>query len=300
MTVDAQEPSKKRAGVTAIVTAWRRIDQTLAAIARIRACEPAPDEVLVHVDGNESECAAAIRKAFPDVAVLESADSVGPGGGRNKLIEAARNELAASFDDDSYPIDADYFARVEFLFERFPEAALIGASIFHRHEPEPAAARLATRTGSFTGCGAVYRRSAFLGGGGYVPLPIAYAMEEEDLALRLLDQGKVMLFSPWLRVFHDTDLSHHGNPRITAAQIANTALLAFLRYPARYWPYGAAQVLNRAIWSVRHGRSQGVAVGLAQIPRHLWRHRELRRPVSAGAVRAKLRGRVPGLQTYDF
>ncbi len=293
-------PAAAQSNVTAIVTAWKRTGQTLTAIAHIQACKPAPDEILVHVDAGGQECACAIRKAFPDIAVLESASSVGPGGGRNKLIAAARNELIASFDDDSYPIDADYFARVEFLFERFPEAALIAASIFHRHETQLPADRSAAVTGSFTGCGVVYRRSAFLDGGGYVPLPIAYAMEEEDLALRLLDQGKVMLFSPWLRVFHDTDLSHHGNPRITAAQIANTALLAFLRYPARYWPYGAAQVLNRAIWSVRHGRSQGVAGGLAQIPRHLWRHRGLRRPVSAGAVRAKLRGRVPRLQTYDF
>jgi GT2 family glycosyltransferase len=284
--------------VTAIVTAWKRVEQTLATIAHIRACDPAPDEILVHVDAGGEGCASAIRKAFPDIAVLESASSVGPGGGRNKLAGAARNEFVASFDDDSYPIDADYFARAVSLFQRFPEAALIAASIYHRHETQAPAARAAALTASFTGCGVVYRRGAFLAGGGYVPLPIAYAMEEEDLALRLLDQGKVMLYSPWLRVFHDTDLSHHGNPRITAGQIANTALLAFLRYPPRYWPYGAAQVLNRALWSVRNGRSAGVLSGLGQIPGHLWRHRSLRRAVSAATLRGKLRSRALALESF--
>jgi GT2 family glycosyltransferase len=142
------------------------------------------------------------------------------------------------------------------------------------------------------GCGVIYQRSAFLDAGGYVPLPIAYGMEEEDLALRMLNLGKTMLCSPWLRVFHDTDLNHHSSAEITAAQIANTALLAFLRYPPHYWPYGAAQVLNRVLWSATHGRSRGLMSGLARIPGHLWRRRALRGPVLAAAIRAKLAART--------
>lgn len=278
--------------VTAIITAWRRLDQTIVTIDKIRNCSPAPSQILVHVDGGETRCAQAIRSASPEIIILQSQESIGPGGGRNKLMEAAENDLVASFDDDSYPIDNDYFARIIHLFQRFPEAALIAASIFHRHEPEPLPLRAAGTTGCFVGCGVVYRRTAFIEAGGYVPLPVAYGMEEEDLALRMLNQKQQLLVSPWLRVFHDTDLGHHRAPQITSAQIANTALLAFLRYPARYWLYGAAQVLSRSLWSATHGRTLGLASGLAQIPGYLWRRRGLRHPVASEAIRAKLRARA--------
>src|SRR5215213_2850981 len=123
-----------KAGISAIVTAFERIDQTLATLQVIQSCVPAPDEVLVHVDANQVECETAIRKAFPDVRILRSDGQVGPGGGRNKLLTAARFEFVASFDDDSYPIDSDYFQRALKLFDRFPEASVICAALYHNGE----------------------------------------------------------------------------------------------------------------------------------------------------------------------
>ena len=88
-------------GISAIITAYERIDQTLDTLRVIQSCVPKPDEVLVHVDANHVECEKAIRNVFPDVRVLRSAEHVGPGGGRNNLIDAAKFEFVASFDDDS-------------------------------------------------------------------------------------------------------------------------------------------------------------------------------------------------------
>ena len=68
--------------ITAIVTAYQRIEQTLTTLERIRSCKPAPDETLVHVDGSQTECEAAIRKVFPDFEILKSETCVGPGGSR--------------------------------------------------------------------------------------------------------------------------------------------------------------------------------------------------------------------------
>src|SRR5438128_390266 len=120
--------SAKAARITAIVTAYQRIAQTLATLEKIRACHPAPDEILVHVDGNQAQCKEAISKAFPDVHVLYSETRVGPGGARNKLIVAAKTQWVASFDDDSFPIDMDYFDRVQFLFEKFPAVSILCAA----------------------------------------------------------------------------------------------------------------------------------------------------------------------------
>jgi GT2 family glycosyltransferase len=275
--------------ITAIVTAYQRIDQTLATLEKVRACQPRPAEILVHVDGNQLQCEAAVRQAFPSVKILSSGSCVGPGGGRNKLVAAAKNEFIASFDDDSYPIDADYFARVHELFETYPGASILCAAVFHQGELVAPASRAAEWGAEFQGCACVYHRSAFLAASGYLPLPVAYGMEEVDLALRIHAQGGRILRTGWLRVFHDTRLAHHANPEVTAGSIANQVLLAYLRYPPLLWPVGLAQVVNRVVWLIKNGRRRGILRGLAMVPMHVARNRRYRQTVSCEAVRSYLR-----------
>lgn len=274
--------------ISAIVTAYERIDQTLATLRVLQSCVPAPDEILVHVDANQISCENAIRNAFPSVRILRSAERVGPGGGRNKLVEAAQFEFIASFDDDSYPIDSDYFARALRIFEKFPEASLVCAALYHAGESIGLDERSAQWTADFSGGACIYRRKAFLDAGGYVPLPVAYGMEEVDLAIRLHGQGGKILTTPWLRVFHNTDLKHHGDPRVTAGSIANLALLAYLRYPVSLWGIGVGQCANRLMWLLRHGRMRGIFKGVTMIPGHVWENHRYRAPVSKKVVRSYL------------
>lgn len=274
--------------ITAIVTAYERIDQTLATLRVIQSCVPKPDEVLVHVDANQVKVEEAIRHVFPDIRVFRSRDHLGPGGGRNALISAARFELVASFDDDSYPIDSDYFARVLKVCGRFPDASVVCAALYHVGEPIALDDRGAQWTADFSGGACVYRRSAFLEAGGYVPLPVAYGMEEVDLAIRLHSRGGRILTTPWLRVFHNTDLKRHEDPLVTAGSIANLALLAYLRYPVSLWGVGMGQCANRLLWLLRHGRRRGILKGLTMIPAHLKTNHRHRLPLNKRAVRSYL------------
>jgi GT2 family glycosyltransferase len=274
--------------ISAIVTAYERIEQTLATLRVIQSCVPAPDEILVHVDGDQVACENAIREAFPGVRIIRSQEHVGPGGGRNKLVEAAQFEFVASFDDDSYPIDSDYFARALRVFGKFPEASLICAALYHAGESIGLDDRSAHWTADFSGGACIFQREAFLDAGGYVPLPVAYGMEEVDLAIRLHSQGGKMLTTPWLRVFHNTDLRRHGDPRVTAGSIANLALLAYLRYPVSLWAIGVGQCANRLLWLLRHGRWRGILRGVTMIPRHVFENHRYRAPVSRQVVRSYL------------
>jgi len=274
--------------ISAIVTAYERLDQTLNTLRVLETCDPRPDEILVHVDANQTACVNAISQAFPNVRVIVSSERVGPGGGRNKLVAAATGDLIASFDDDSYPIDSDYFARVLRIFEQFPDASIVDAALYHAGEPIALDERKAQWTADFSGGACAYRRQAFLDAGGYVPLAVAYGMEEVDLALRLHSQGGKILSSSWLRVFHDTDLQRHAEPHVTAGSIANLALLAYLRYPVSLWSIGVWQCANRVLWLLRNGRRRGIWRGLMMIPGHLRFHRHFRRTVSNRAVRSYL------------
>jgi GT2 family glycosyltransferase len=278
----------QQVSISAIVTAYERVDQTLNTLRILESCDPRPDEILVHVDGNGHEFVGAIASAFPQIRIVISDERVGPGGGRNKLIAAASHEFVASFDDDSYPIDSDYFARVLQLFNRFPEASIICASLYHAGEAISLDERKAQWSADFSGGACIFRRAAFIEAGGYVPLPVAYGMEETDLALRLHAQGGKILSSWWLRVFHDTDLQRHAEPQVTAGSIANLALLAYLRYPVSLWCIGVLQCANRVLWLLRHGRQRGIWRGLTMIPGHLRAHRHFRLTVSTRAVRSYL------------
>jgi GT2 family glycosyltransferase len=272
-----------------MITAHRRIDESLKTIARIRACSPAPEEVVVHVDGGETVTADSIVRAFPDVRVLTSAATVGPGGGRNAVMAAATQPIVASFDDDSYPIDADYFARVTRLFDEFPDAGVVDAYVFHLNQAVELDFDQSEWVADFSGGACAYRRERFLETGGYVPLPVAYGMEEVDFGLRFHAAGGRILRSRRLRVFHNTDLGRHADAAVTAASIANIALLAYLRYPRWLWAVGGGQCLKRMGWLIRHGRWRGIAAGLIAIPRTLGRYRQARRPISARALRSYFR-----------
>jgi GT2 family glycosyltransferase len=285
--------------VTAIVPAHRRLEATSITLKRIEACFPQPDEILVHVDGGQTDCAAALRAEFPHLTILVSDHPLGPGGSRNRLVAAARNEVIASFDDDSYPVDVDFFARVHAVSQIFRDAAVIAASIYHRGEEPPADSKEIAPTDTYIACGAIIRRSEFLTAGGLVPVMVPYAMEEDDLALRLLDGGRKLFLCKWLRVFHDTDLTHHQSPHVTAGIIANIALRAWLRYPVRYWPYGILQVVNRVFWSLRAGRRAGIVRGLLGIPRYLIAYSHHRKTVSADALRRWWMTRVPVFEPFD-
>lgn len=275
--------------ITATVTAYNRVDQTLATISQLKRCNPGPAEILVHVDANQVACASAVRAAFPEIEVIVSPDSVGPGGGRNKLVMAARGSLVASFDDDSYPIDTDYFKRVAALMKAFPTASVLCANVFHVNEQVPSAEMTAHWVSDFSGGACIFRRQGFIEAGGYVPIPIAYGMEEVDLAIRLHAQGEKILHCAWLRVFHDTTLDRHADPKVTAASIANIALLTYLRYPRCLWIIGAIQCLKRIRWLLWNGRRLGIAAGLRSTPGIILRYRHYRQRVRASAIKSYLR-----------
>jgi GT2 family glycosyltransferase len=274
--------------ITAIVTAHRRVEELLKTLRILHACEPAPAEILVHVDGGARACAAAVARQWPGVRVLISEDNVGPGGGRNTLVAEAGHAIVASFDDDSYPIDRDHFARVQQVFEQYPDAWVVDAHVFHLNQPIEPDAPGAEWVADFSGGACAYRRERFLETGGYVPLPTAYGMEEVDLGLRLHALGGRVLRSRRLRVFHDTDLARHADPTVTAASIVNIALLTYLRYPWQLWAIGAAQCANRVQWLLRHGRRRGVWRGIAGIPAAIRAHRHERGPLALRSVRSYL------------
>lgn len=260
--------------------------QLRGTLERILACEPPPEEVCVHVDAGDDETPAMLEAEFADrVRWLKAEETRGPGGGRNVLAQMAKGDILVSLDDDSWPLDKDFFARVTTLAAEHPKTAVFAGAVY-LPGPTDATSSPTGQDGSvspvacFEGCGCAIRRDAFLETVGYLNLRHAYGMEEADVSLQLLDAGWEIWKVPNLRIFHDTQLIHHASPAVNAAHITNTALLAFLRYPIRAWPLGFLQVLNRVRYALGAKRYAGIVQGLAAIPSTCWRFRKKRKSVN--------------------
>lgn len=247
---------------------------------RIIRCDPAPDEILVHVDGASTEVLNAVRNSFPQVILISSPNLQGPGGSRNKLIETARNELVANFDDDSFPEQSDYFARVQTLAIQFPDTAILSAA---NHDDAPSPTRF-TQISAASGCGCVFRKSWYLKAGGFIPLPIAYNMEEVDMGLRLHAIGGTIVRDAELRVIHDKPHPIEVSAEVNACVLANTALFPLLRFPFWLWPVGIWQVLHRLLYLISRGWVHGLFKGLKMIPSHLQRHISWRVKIASSSI----------------
>jgi GT2 family glycosyltransferase len=283
------ETTSRRCAVTVVIPTFRRTDSLENVISRIIQCDPAPAEVIVHVDFGDVQTAARMQTHHPAVRVLNADRTMGPGGSRNRLIREATFECVVSLDDDSWPERSDFFSCAVQALENHPNAAVLACAIRERDEvalsgdPLSRQGRQSTKSiASFVGCGAVIRRSAFLKTDGYLPLRYAYGMEELDVSLQLLDLAYEITYCEDLKVYHDCERSrHHADRRINAAQIRNTALLAFLRYPFGQLPLGILQTANRVAFSIRQRRWAGIIGGILSIPAMLWKYRNHRRPVTA-------------------
>jgi GT2 family glycosyltransferase len=289
--------------VSVVIPTYERVDDLRLALEKIQQCEPQPQEIIVHIDFGDKVTEPflhSVQEKYKDIKIISSDHRAGPGGGRNRAIAVAKNEIVASFDDDSYPIDTDYFSRLLEIFASFPDVAVVGAAIFHQNETIKDDQFEIYQEHSFVGCGCAYRRQIFLEMQGYVELPIAYGMEEVDLSLRLYDAQWKVLISPWLRVFHNTALTHHTKPKITAASISNQILLTYLRYPVALWWIGFGQALNRIFWLIKHQRFAGISSGIANIPALIADNHQYRSTVKSDSLKSFLHlKRNPVTQTFE-
>jgi len=269
----------KKAPVAVVIPTYNRGSAVVSVLDKVLACDPQPAEIWVHIDQNDGVLERHLMERFPGVHILTSAGRLGPGGGRHRCLLACGAPYAVSLDDDSWPVDADFFAAIEPLFSSYPRAAIFGASIWHRAEAEIRRSRAVRRVASYVGCGHAVRVAAYRDIRGYLARPMAYAIEESDVGLQLFVRGWQVFSAEELRVYHDTDRTHHEASEVTASTITNLALLAFLHYPAMDLGRGAAQVANRVAYSVRRGRIRGVASGVGGIVTDCYRNRALRAPI---------------------
>jgi GT2 family glycosyltransferase len=232
------------------------------------------------------------------VRVAASAVNLGVPGGRNLGAEHARAPLLAFLDDDARFADPTALAGAAATFRDDPRLGVLALRIVdaegataRRHVPRVGSRRPATSgtVTSFLGGAAVVRRAAFEDVGGFADA-FFYAMEETDLALRLVDRGWTIRYDGTPAVLHPrTDPSRH--PGAAERTMRNRVWLAYRNLPV---PLAFAYVVNWLVIStVRSPRHAGALL------RGAWdgwrtRPRRQRQPIRWGTVvRLTRLGRPP-------
>jgi glycosyltransferase involved in cell wall biosynthesis len=119
------EPERKRHRIAVVIPTYERRVQVLAAIDSCLSQDRLPDEIIV-VDGRSVDGTAdAIRSRYGESVRVVERDNAGPAPARNAGIAATNCDIVAFLDSDDIWLP-HHLTLIEEMFERFPDAVLVG------------------------------------------------------------------------------------------------------------------------------------------------------------------------------
>ncbi|GAA5079477.1 GT2 family glycosyltransferase [Thermocatellispora tengchongensis] len=247
--------------------------------------------VILVDNGSTDGTPARVRERFPQVEVVALGRNLGATA-RNEGVRLARTPYVAFADDDSWWAPGA-LERAAGLFDAHPRLGLLAGRVLTGPDERPdpicaalAAAPLGTAPDlpgpsvlGFLACGAVVRRDAYLGAGGFDEVVFFFG-EEERLAADLAAAGWGLAYAPHVVAHHHPSPASrdHGGRRALAAR--NAVLTAVLR---RRWRV----VARRALAAARGGGPEwrGLWQAVRRLPRAVARRRALPAAVEAAFTR---------------
>jgi GT2 family glycosyltransferase len=170
----------------------------------LQQSHPPPLEVLITADGCTEAMVEAVKAELPHARLFVNRIGLGSVPSRDRMMREARGDLVLALDDDSYPEQLDFVARIVPLFEQRPELAVLHFPQRTDEYPETLAQTnfgSEHLTRSFANSGAVLRRSIYLQLAGFESR-FFHMYEEPDYTLQCVAAGYDVLFSPVITIRH--------------------------------------------------------------------------------------------------
>lgn len=211
------------ATVSIAILNYQRRDALRRALAAAREQRWPSLEIIAVDNASTDGSQEMVRDEFPDVHLVALPENIAAAA-RNEGVRAAKGEIVFTLDNDVLFTTPDDVARGVAAFERHPDAAIVNFMILgpdgelsrrdwcHPRDLDRWADTEFLTDYVLEGASAC-RRDAFLASGGYWP-PFFIGHEGWDLALRLLDAGHELVYSPAVRVRHLVDQTVRPSGRI--------------------------------------------------------------------------------------
>jgi GT2 family glycosyltransferase len=209
--------------VSVAVLNYQRRDALREALDGCRAQRYPVLEIIAVDNASTDGSAEMVRDEFPDVRLVRLPENLAAAG-RNAGVEAAKGDIVVTIDNDVRFTTPDDVERAVDAFRRHPRAAVVNFTILgadgtlsrrdwcHPRDCDRWAGHEFPTDYVLEGASAC-RREAFLEAGGYWP-PLFIGHEGWDLALRLMNAGHELIYSPTVKVRHLVDPSVRPSGRI--------------------------------------------------------------------------------------
>ncbi len=228
--------------ISVVIPSYNRRDCILNLLRDVYAQQGCEFEVIVVDDCSPDDTVQAIRREFPQAALLVNENNRGPCVARNRGIHAAKGDIIVGFDSDVTIPDRYLLSKVCAAFHESPEVSGYAFRIFTSDGHTDDAPRWwhpvplgrgrdrCFETAYFSGTAHAFRKETMVGAGLY-PEILYMHYEEVELALRILDHGGSIIYRP------DFGVVHHANPVSRRSEVKvfykprNQVLLALRCYP---------------------------------------------------------------------
>jgi len=281
--------------VTIAILNYQRRDALRRALEAARAQRYAPLEVLAVDNASTDGSQEMVRDEFPDVHLVALPENIAAAA-RNEGVRAAKGEIVFTLDNDVLFTTPDDVARGVAAFERHPWAAVVNFTILgpdgvlsrrdwcHPRDPDRWAGAEFVTDYVLEGASAC-RRDAFLASGGYWP-PFFIGHEGWDLAMRLLDAGHDLVYSPAVRVRHMVDPTVRPSSRIYYTFTRNAIWVALRTHrPVAALATIAKDLALMGFASARAGQLAAFARGVVDASRDAGQALRTRRAMSRETAR---------------
>lgn len=265
--------------VAVSILTFRRRDHLARSLNSVYALKNEFDEILVVDNAAEKSLAEWLESNFPGVRYLPMESNAGCDG-RNAALRETRASVLITLDDDVELVSRDCLGTVREAFARDsdlaclnfqvldPEGRVLGREWCH---PRP----IGDASQEFETCfilegACALRRDAVLEAGGY-PANFFLGHEGLDLAYRLINRGKRILYSPAIQVKHHVASEQRPGWRVYYYYTRNGLWIAYRFFS---WPSAICDALENtakmAFFALRAGHMpahiRGVLAGLREIP----------------------------------
>lgn len=251
--------------VSVVIPSYNRRDAMLDLLADLTAQQDVAFEIIVVDDCSPDDSFEAIANAFPSVRLYKNEKNGGPAVTRNQGILRARAQIVAGFDSDVTVPDPLTLKKIVDTFHELPQAAGLALRLLQPDQngedsarwwhPLPIALYSNKRfqTDYFSGTGYAFRRESIMEARMF-PEILYMHYEEYELAFRILDTGKTIVYTPNISVVHHEHQISRRSEIKTFYKHRNQILVAIACYPLlRGLAYIIPRTVKTFLSAARHG-----------------------------------------------